>query len=86
VNIWSLNMVMQIVWRLRSPISGGVTACLLVEDHQNACELLIVPVERDERPVSSRYADTKSASHGAATLASTLRADGWTDTSDEPPT
>ena len=78
-------MLMRILWRMRSPFSGDVTACLLVESPPSACELLIVPVANDQRPCSSLYPDTEAATRSATVLATTLRAEGWTDTKDVPP-
>jgi hypothetical protein len=74
---------MLVLWRLRSPFSGQVTECYLIEATR---ELHIVDLAQDRTTASSRFTTTAGAMTNAAALAGALLADGWTSASvDEEP-
>jgi hypothetical protein len=73
----------QMLWRLRPSPSGQVSQCQLVEHSMSHFELRIAHGLQDA--TSTWFATTEAAISSAATLASALIADGWTDANNEQP-
>jgi hypothetical protein len=71
---------MQILWRLRSPFSGQVSECHLIERSRAVYELRIVVQGGDKSaPASTGFSNIDEATRTAAAVAGALRADGWSD-------
>jgi hypothetical protein len=74
----------QILWRLRSPFSDQVGECHLIERSPTVYELRVVVHDGHQTaPESTSYSSVDGAMQTAAILAGALRADGWSDASED---
>ena len=72
---------MQLLWRLRSPFSGQVSECHVIERSKLVYELRIV-IQGGEKSATA-FSSINEAIQMAGAVAGALRADGWADASED---